>query len=82
MRLTFDALIAGKEIRCEIGSDMAISEPIFCFSLMVKPGVVLGGTLVARLVGSMAAEFGRQWRVDVGSSLPLQYSQPGDACGL
>ena len=51
MTLTFDARIEGEEIHCEIGSDVAISEPIFCFSLMVKPAVVSGCTLVLRYAG-------------------------------
>lgn len=51
MTLTFDSRISGDEIRCEIGSDIAISEPVFCFSLMVKPGVVSGATLLRRYAG-------------------------------
>ena len=51
MTLTFDARIVGAEIHCDIGSDLAITEPIFCFSLMVKPGVVSGATLLRTYAG-------------------------------
>ena len=51
MTLTFDARIVGAEIHCDIGSDFAITEPVFCFSLMVKPGVVSGATLLRTYAG-------------------------------
>ena len=49
--LTFSARIDGTEIHCDIGSDTALSAPIFCFSLMAAPRVISGGTLVHRLAG-------------------------------
>jgi hexosaminidase len=51
MKLTFDAQISGRQIHCEIGSDTAISAPIFCFSLMAVAKVVSGGTLVKSVAG-------------------------------
>ena len=51
MNLTFASRIEGVEIHCEIGSDMALSAPIFCFSLMAAPRVVSGGRLVHRFAG-------------------------------
>jgi hexosaminidase len=41
--LTFTARIEGHEIACEIGSDMDLTAPVFCFSLMAAPRVVSGG---------------------------------------
>ena len=51
MNLTFNARIAGSEIHCEIGSDTALSAPIFCFSLMAAARVVSGGTMVRTVAG-------------------------------
>jgi len=51
MTLTFDARIVGDEIHCGIGSEISIAAPVFCFSLMVKPGVVSGGTLLRCYAG-------------------------------
>ena len=51
MNLTFDATIQGAEIRCEIGSDIALSAPVLCFSLMAQPRVVSGGTMLRTLAG-------------------------------
>lgn len=51
MTLTFQARIEGEEIHCEIGSDTALSAPIFCFSLMAAPRVVSGGRLIRQLAG-------------------------------
>ncbi len=51
MNLTFTSRIEGSEIHCEIGSDTAVSAPIFCFSLMAAPCVISGGTLVFRCAG-------------------------------
>ena len=51
MILTFDAEIADRQIHCIIGSDTAISTPIFCFSLMAPAKVVSGGTVVRSVAG-------------------------------
>lgn len=51
MNLHFATRIDGDQIRCEIGSDTAVSAPILCFSLMAAPRVVSGGTLLHRLAG-------------------------------
>ena len=51
MILTFDARIVGAEIHCEIGSDTAISVPIFCCSNFVPSRVVSGGTLIRTVAG-------------------------------
>ncbi len=51
MNLTFDAHIVGTEIHCEIGSDTAISAPVFCCSNYVPSRVVSGGTLVRTVAG-------------------------------
>ena len=51
MNLTFEAHIVGREIHVEIGSDTALSAPIFCFSLMAKPEVISGGTLIKTVAG-------------------------------
>jgi len=51
MTLTFSARIEGRRIRCEIGTDHALTAPVFCFSLMAAPAVVSGGTLVRRVAG-------------------------------
>ena len=51
MNLTLAARIAGAEIHCEIGSDCAISAPVFCCSIMIVAQVVSGGTLVRRVAG-------------------------------
>jgi hexosaminidase len=51
MTLTFTARIDGAEIHCDIGSDSAISAPVFCFSLMAAPEVVAGGRLIRTLAG-------------------------------
>ncbi len=46
MNLTFATKIEGRQIHCEIGSDIALSAPILCFSLMSSVRVVSGGTLI------------------------------------
>ena len=51
MTLSFTARIVGAEIHCEIGSDTAIPDPVFCCSLMTVAKVVSGGTLVRRVAG-------------------------------
>lgn len=51
MNLTFEARIADGQIACAIGSDTALSAPVFCFSLMAAPRVVSGGTLLHRFAG-------------------------------
>ena len=51
MNLTFDAHIVGTEIHCEIGSDTAISAPVFCCSNYVPSRVVSGGILVRTVAG-------------------------------
>ena len=51
MILTFDARIVGTEIHCEIGSDTAVSAPVFCCSNYVPSRVVSGGTLVRTVAG-------------------------------
>jgi hexosaminidase len=51
MNLTFDSRILGRQIHCEIGSDIAISAPILCFSLMAAAKVVSGGTLIKSVAG-------------------------------
>ena len=51
MNLTFDARIEGTEIHCEIGSDTAISTPVFCCSNFVPSRVVSGGVLVRTVAG-------------------------------
>jgi len=51
MTLSFDARIVGAELHCEIGSDAAISAPVFCCSNYVPSLVVSGGTLVRTVAG-------------------------------
>lgn len=51
MNLSFNARIVGTEIHCEIGSDIAISAPVFCCSNYVPSRVVSGGTLVRTVAG-------------------------------
>ncbi|WP_333869351.1 beta-N-acetylhexosaminidase [Cypionkella sp.] len=51
MMLRFSARIEGAEIICEIGSDTALTAPVFCFSLMAAPRVVSGGVMQRRLAG-------------------------------
>ena len=51
MILSFDAEIIGRQIHCEIGSNIAISAPIFCFSLMAPAAVISGGNLVRSVAG-------------------------------
>ena len=51
MILTFEAKIVGRQIHCEIGSDTALSAPVFCFSLMAPAAVVSGGTLIRSVAG-------------------------------
>ncbi len=51
MNLTFDARIVGPEIHAEIGSDTALFQPTFCFSLMAKARVVAGGILTKSVAG-------------------------------
>ncbi len=51
MNLYFEAEIVGRQIHCEIGSDRAISAPIFCFSLMAPASVISGGTLIRSVAG-------------------------------
>ncbi len=51
MTLRFSARLEGQLIHCEIGSDTAISAPVFCFSLMAKPKVISGGTVLRRVAG-------------------------------
>jgi hexosaminidase len=51
MIVTFGARIVGAEIHCEIGSDTAITTPVFCCSNFVPSRVVSGGTLARTLAG-------------------------------
>ena len=51
MTLTFTARLNGAEIECLIGSDHALTDPVFCFSLMAAARVVSGGTLVRAVAG-------------------------------
>lgn len=51
MTLTFSARISGAEILCDIGTDSALTAPVFCFSLMAAARVVSGGEMVRRLAG-------------------------------
>ena len=51
MNLTFTARIVETEIHCEIGSDTAISTPIFCCANFVPSRVVSGGTLLKTVAG-------------------------------
>jgi hexosaminidase len=51
MSLQFSTRIDGTRILCEIGSDTALSAPIFCFSLMTPPRVISGGDLVRSIAG-------------------------------
>lgn len=51
MRLTFDAVIDGRAIRCRIGTDTALTAPVFCFSLMAPNRPVSGGTLLRAVAG-------------------------------
>jgi hexosaminidase len=51
MNLTFDAMIIDNEIACEIGSDVALRAPVFCFSLMAAARAVAGCTLIRSVAG-------------------------------
>ena len=51
MTLTFDARIVGREIHCEVGSDVAIAAPVFCCSNFVPSRVIAGGTLIRAVAG-------------------------------
>lgn len=76
MTLSFAARIEGREIHCEIGSDVALARPVFCFSLMKTPKVVSGGILVRSVAGY--AEVGLP---DIAPGVPvrvvLAYAEPG-----
>lgn len=48
---SFDAAIEGRTIRCRIGTDTALTAPVFCFSLMAANRPVSGGTLVRQVAG-------------------------------
>ena len=51
MILSFSATIQRRQIHCKIGSDTAISAPVFCFSLMAPAKVISGGTLIRSVAG-------------------------------
>ncbi|MFM2390225.1 MAG: hypothetical protein RLZZ437_1780 [Pseudomonadota bacterium] len=51
MTLSFSATLVGPEIHCWIGSDVALSRPTFCFSLMKAARVVSGGILTRSVAG-------------------------------
>ena len=51
MTLTFEVRIVGREIRCEVGSDVAIAAPVFCCSNFVPSDVLRGGALVRSVAG-------------------------------
>lgn len=51
MPLTFSAAIHGAEIHCEIGTDIALDRPVFCFSLLAAAQVISGGVLVRSVAG-------------------------------
>lgn len=51
MSQSFSARIDGRQIRCLIGADRALTAPVLCFSLMAPPAVVSGGTLLRRVAG-------------------------------
>ena len=75
MNLTFDAKIVGRQIHCKMGSDTAISVPIFCFSLMAPARVVSGGTLIRSVAGYTEVQL-----PDIGPSqsaqLILEHANP------
>ncbi len=51
MSLRFSAHAEGNEIHCRIGSDLALSAPVFCFSLLAPVRVVTGGVLSRSVAG-------------------------------
>ena len=51
MNLTFDAQITNNQIACTIGSDVPLTAPVFCFSLMAAARAVSGCTLVRAVAG-------------------------------
>ena len=51
MNLTFDATIIDNQIDCTIGSDVALTAPVFCFSLMAAARAVSGCTLIRAVAG-------------------------------
>jgi hexosaminidase len=51
MTLSLTARIEGREIHCEIGSDIAVRAATFCFSLMAAARVVSGGILTKSVAG-------------------------------
>ncbi len=68
MKMTFDARIVGAEIHCEIGSDSAISAPIFCCSNFAPSLVISGGTLLRTVAGYTEVALPD---IPVGGSVPL-----------
>jgi hexosaminidase len=51
MILSFTADHDGQTITCTIGSDTALTAPVWCFSLMAAARVISGGTLVRSVAG-------------------------------
>ena len=49
--LSFDAWLDGRDIHCTIGSDTALHNATFCFSLQAPARIGSGGTIVRRLGG-------------------------------
>lgn len=75
MKLTFSCQIQGQQILCEIKADQTIPAPVFCFSMLAAPKVVLGGTVVRRLAGYAEVALAT---IEAGKpySLVLEYDNP------
>ena len=54
MNLSFSARIEGREIHCEIGTDIAISGAVFCCSLFT-PSLVVSGGVLETTIGELPA---------------------------
>ena len=78
MTLTFSARIVGREIHCDIGSDTALSAPVFCCSNFVPSVVVRGGTLLRTVAGYTEVALPD---IPAGGTVPLvmAFREPGFA---
>lgn len=75
MILSFDATIVGRQIHCKIGSDTAISAPVFCFSLMAPATVISGGTLLRSVAGYTEVQL-PDIRRGQAAPLIIEYANP------
>jgi hexosaminidase len=75
MNLTFSATIQGQQIKCDIGTNIAIAAPVFCFSQLAPATVVSGGTLVASVAGYTEIQL-PNLSPDQIATLIIEYANP------